>query len=190
MSRSLAHRNGSSPSLSASRRLILSAIALGLLYGNAMVALQPSQLEQLGLFIPHPKAVRDAFVLTAMFASDSPVNEEYVIHGNRTQTGRADDRGSWIRLPLAEHLPLRHAMTSMQIYVPYPEQIHGEAGRQRAWTVLAGKIRANHNRLHPDQPISQVRFGSLEWPKDRRGFHAGKAPGRTLLRIWFTEAPE
>jgi hypothetical protein len=190
VSRSLAHRNGSSPALSASRRWILSAIALGLLYGNAMVALQPPQLEAFGIFIPHPKAVRDAFVLTAMFLTDSPKNEEYVIHGLRTQTGRAEDRGGWIRLPLTDHFPHRHGITSMHLYVPYPEAIGGEAGRQRAWALLAAKIRANHNRLHPDQPVAQVRIGSLEWPKDPRGFHAGKAPGTTMLRIWFTEAPE
>jgi hypothetical protein len=176
--------------MSALRRLIMSAIALALLYGNAMVALQPPELLALGLYIPHPKLVRDAFTLTSMFSSYSPRNEDYLLYGKRTQSGRADDRGSWIELPLSEHFPLRHSITTMQIYVPFHTALYGEEGRARAWSVLARKIRANHNRLYPDLPVAEIRLDAVDWPTDPRGFRAGMLPDRTRNRMWFIEPPE
>jgi hypothetical protein len=171
----------------AGRRWIMSAIALALLYGNAMVALQPAELLELGLFIPHPEAVRNAFVLTAMFASDLPQNEDYLIQGRLAPADIADDQERWITLPLGEHLPRRHPITTMEIYAPYPQAIGGEPARQRAWTVMAHKIRARHNRLHPDIPVEQIRFGALQWPKDPRGYRAREVAGQTWLQLWFKE---
>ncbi len=165
-------------------------IALALLCGNAMVALQPPELVQLGLYIPHPNFVRDAFELTSMFSTYSPKNEDYMIYAKRTQAGRAEDRGRWIRLPLIDHFPRRHAITTMQIYVPFPARIHGAVGRNRAWSMLAGKIRANHNRLYPDLPVAQIRLDAVQWPTDPRGFRAGKVPGKIQQRMWFSEALE
>ena len=156
----------------------MSAIALALLYGNAMVALQPPQLVELGLYIPHPKFVRDIFALTGMFSSNSPRNEDYLIYGRRTQTGRAEDRGRWIELPLSEHFPLRHSITTMQIYVPFHETIYGEEGRARAWSVFARKIRANHNRLHPDLPVADIRLDAVDWPADPRALRRRPRPPR------------
>ncbi len=176
--------------MSAGRRLSMSAIALALLYGNAMVALQPPQLVELGLYIPHPKFVRDAFDLMSMFSSYSPRNEDYLIYGKRTQVGRPEDRGRWIELPLTDHFPLRHSITTMQLYVSFPAAIYGDVGRTRAWSVLARKIRANHNRLYPDLPVADIRLDAVDWPTDPRGFRAGMLPETTRNRMWFIEAPE
>jgi len=176
--------------MSGIRRLIMNGIALALLYGNAMVALQPPELEPLGLYIPHPTFVQDAFELTSMFTSYSTMSEDYVLFGKRTQEGLAGDRGSWIRLPLTDHFPRRHGFTTMHLYVPFPARIDGDAGRNRAWSVLARKIRANHNRLHPDRPVELIRIDALQWPADPRGFRAGRAPGKMQERMWFSEEPE
>jgi hypothetical protein len=155
-----------------------------------MVALQPPKLEQLGLYVPHPAAVRQAFLLTVMFGNYSPYNADYLIQGRRTHAGLADDRGSWINLPLSDHFPLRHSITTMQLYAPFLTTIHGDVGRQHAWAVLSRKIRANHNRLDPAHPVAQIRLFAVKWPKDRRGFRAGKVPNKTKTYLWFTEAPE
>ncbi len=176
--------------MSAIRRLIMSALALALLYGNAMVALQPAELVQRGLYIPHPTVVRDVFDLTSMFSSYSPNNEDYAIYGKRTDAGRAEDRGHWIELPLTDHFPLRHAITTMEVYASFPAAIDGEEGRKRAWSVLARKIRANHNRLYPDLPVAEIRLDAFQWPTDPRGFRAGLLPATTTNRMWFSEAPE
>ena len=173
--------------LSAGRRWGLSTIALALLLGNALVALQPPQLMERGLFVPHPAFVRDAFLLPAMFGKWSPWNEDYVITGKRTQTGDVRDRGRWIRLPLEDHFPFRHAFTTMQIYVPRHAGGRGDEGQQEALAVLAEKIRANHNRRRPERPVSAVQIGSVVWPKDPRGYRAGKVQGRTWSRVWFSE---
>jgi hypothetical protein len=187
---SLAPPNPPPATLSAGRRLLLSAIALALLYGNAMVALQPPQLLDLGLYVPHPGFVRHAFELTSMFSSYSPKNEDFAIYGKRTQAGRAEDRGHWIELPLREHLPRRLSITTMQLYASLPARIDGDEGRKRAWSVFARKIRANHERLHPDQPVAEIRLDAFQWPTDPRGFRAGLSPSSTVNRMWFIESPE
>lgn len=155
-----------------------------------MVALQPPELVARGLSIPHPDAVRNAFDLTSMFSSYSASNEDYAIFAIRTQAGRSGDRGRWIELPLSDHFPRRLPLTAMQIYASFPARIDGDEGRARAWSVLAEKIRANHNRLHPESPVAQIRLDAVQWPTDPRGFYAGKAPGKIRTRLFFSEALE
>jgi hypothetical protein len=78
----------------------------------------------------------------------------------------------------------------MQLYVSFPATLDAEEGRKRAWSVLARKIRANHERLHPDQPVAEIRLDAFQWPTDPRGFRAGLLPATTVNRMWFIEPPE
>ena len=169
------------------RRWTMSAIALVLLCGNALVALQPQHVVERGIGIPRPEWLVKAFVVTSMFYSSSDRNEDYVISGRRTQTGVVEDRGQWVMLPLQEHIPFRSMLAGGYLRVQQHQSLEDRMAQRRAWAVLARKTRANHNRLHPDRPVSQVRFGVVDWPKDGRGFRARKVPSLVQSRVWFTE---
>ena len=188
MQRPLSHHDASVPILSVARQFTLSAIALVLLVGNALVVFQPQQLEKYGLYIPDLKFVRDAFQITGMFSVHLPENEDYVLAGKLTQTGLGQERERWIRLSLQDHFPHRHGITTMKIYVAR-HAVLGTVAVYQARAVLARKIRANHNQLYPGRTVSQIRFSFVRWPKDPQGFRAGMVPGQTKSAVWFIEEP-
>jgi hypothetical protein len=144
-------------------------------------------LRGTSLELPTPGFVRDAFLMTGMFSSYSTSNVDFVLAGLRTQHGQASDRGQWIALRLRDHFASRHGVTFTQLFAAHAWDVHGRAGQQRAWAFLARKIRERHNRLHPEQAVSRVRFGSIEWPQDPLGYRAQKQPEHMRARLWYAE---
>jgi hypothetical protein len=169
------------------RRLSMNAIAVAILYGNAAVVLQPPGVRGSALELPTPGLVRDAFLLPGMFNSYSTSNLDFVLSGLRGQDGVAADRGRWIALPLRDHFAQRHGVTFTQLFAAHDWDAHGRAAQQRAWAFLARKIRERNNRLHPERRVVRVRFGSIEWPQDARGYRAQKRPERMRAHLWYTE---
>src|SRR5438552_386646 len=145
------------------QRAIMGAIAIGLLYGNAAVALQPPQFRSAPVHLPCPDFVIDAFLMTGMFNSYSPNNIDLFIAGERTRSGATIDRGQWVELPLHEHFAQRRGVTFTQLCSAHEWDMHGIAAQQRSWAFLARKIRERHNRLHPNRPVARVGFGAYEW---------------------------
>lgn len=166
----------------------MNAIAIGLLYGNATVVLQPAALMRAGLRIPTPAFVRDAFLMTGMFSSYSTWNGDFFIAGLRTRSGAAEDRGRWISLPLHDHFAQRHGVTFTQMFLAHVWDVQGPVAQAHAWKFLARKIRERHNRLHPEHPVTRVQFGSVEWPQSPAGYRANKRPELLRTHIWYTEA--
>ena len=78
-------------------------------------------------------------------------------------------------------------ITYTQLFAAHHWDVYGEAAQRAAWAVLARKIRARHNRLHPDLAVQRVRIGALRWPISTLGYWAGKLPSRTRSQIWFEE---
>ena len=167
------------------RRWLLNAVALFLIYGNAVAVLQAPALRPFGLSAIAPLWLRDAFLLHGMFTSYSRNNGDLFIAGLRTPTGTLGDRGSWVPLKLRDHFAARHGVTFTQLFATHHWDIHGLSAQREAWSGLAARIRARHNRLHPDRPIARVRFGSEEWPQSPRGYRARKQQARA--RIWYEE---
>jgi hypothetical protein len=170
-------------------RLARNLLALLILYGNAAVALQPPALRHLGLSIPRPSWVHDAFLMTGMFGSYSVTNGDFVLEGRRTQQGTEASRGQWIALRLREHFARRHGVTFTELFAAHHWDVLGREAQREAWAFLARRIRERHNRLHPDLPVDRVRFGSESWPQSRLGYRAGKASGPVSLELWFEEDP-
>jgi hypothetical protein len=170
------------------RRRLLDALALFLIYGNVAVALQPPGLRRLGVRVPRPGLVVDAFLITGMFSSYSLYNSDFFIFGRRTQTGPANDRGQWIALRVREHFPQRHGVIFTELFAAHHWDMHGRAAQRRAWQFLARRIREHHNRLHPQRAVSSVRFGSVRWPQNPNGYRAGKTRAAMRTHTWFAEA--
>lgn len=169
------------------RRWLLNAVALFLIYGNAIGVLQAPTLRALRIDRIAPHWVRDAFLLHGMFTSYSKHNADFFIAGLRTQEGTVGDRGSWVPIRLREHFAGRHGVVFTQLFATHHWDIHGKAAQRNAWRALAARIRARHNRLHPDRPLAVVRFGSEEWPQSPLGYRARKF--EAIARIWFEESP-
>jgi hypothetical protein len=167
------------------RRWLLNAVALFLLYGNAIAVLQAPALRALGVPSIAPVWLRDAFLLHGMFTSYSRYNSDLFLAGLRTHTGTLGDRGRWVPMRLREHFAARHGVTFTQLFATHHWDIHGPAAQRAAWNGLAARIRARHNRLHPQRPIARVRFGSEEWPQSPLGYRVGK--DRAISRIWYEE---
>ena len=172
------------------RRLLMNAIALTILYGNVAVALQPPPLRQAGLRVPRPAFIHDAFLMTGMFSSFSTRNNELFIAGLRGAGGARPERGRWLLLRVKDHLPLRHGVSFTQLFAAHHWDIHGRAAQRRAWAFLAARIRERHNRLHPDQPVTRVRFGIIEWPQSPKGYRAGKRSPEIRTSTWYGEPAE
>lgn len=163
------------------------ALAALILYGNAAVALQPHALHRAGLGLPRAPWLVDAFLMTGMFSSYVTRNADLFIAGERTQTGRAHDRGRWIRLQVREHFPARLGVAFTQLFSVRAWDTFGRAAQREAWAELAPRIRAHHNRLHPDAPVARIRFGQVDWPQDPAGYRAGKRAPNVRATTWFEE---
>lgn len=168
------------------KRALRSAVAALLIYGNAVALLQAPALRAAGLTVPAPMWLRDAFLLHGMFTSFSRYNSELFLVGLRTDRGVIGDRGRWVPLRLRDHFAARYGVMFTQLFAMHHWDVHGPSAQRRAWAALAARIRARHNRMQPERPISAVRFGSLEWPQDPRGYRARKAEARP--RIWYDES--
>jgi hypothetical protein len=169
------------------RLLLMNVVAVIVIYGNVAVALQPRPLRRMGVRVPRPAFVVDAFLITGMFSSYSLFNTDFFIVGRRTQSGLREDRGQWIELRVREHFPQRHGVIFTVLFAAHHWDMHGAAAQRRAWAFLARRIREHHNRLHPARAVASVRFGSTQWPQQALGYRAGKSPERTRTRVWFSE---
>jgi hypothetical protein len=165
------------------------ALALFVLYGNAAVALQPRALARMGIGLPRTAWLTDAFLMTGMFGSYVTRNADLFIGGVRTHDGRAHDRGRWIPIDVSEHFPARLGVAMTELFVVRHWDTHGRASQLNAWIGLAARIRAHHNRLHPDAPVARVRFGQVDWPQHPDGYRAGKRAPRIRTTTWFEERP-
>ena len=166
---------------------MMNALTVVLLYGNVAVAFQPPLLRRAGFQIPRPSWVKDAFLMTGMFSSYSLANSDFFIVGVRTQSGARQDRGQAISLPVDEHFVARHGVVFTQLFAAHQWDMHGVVAQRKAWKILARRIREHHNRLHPDRPVSRVRFGSIDWPQSPLGFRALRGGPSTRTRVWFME---
>ena len=169
--------------------MVRNAVAVLLIYGNASIALQPPRLRRAGFEIPAPAWLRDAFLMSGMFTSWSRTNFDMYIEGLRDDEGDPSTRGKWILLRLREHFPDRHGVTFTKLFAMHHFDVFGKRAQRDAWGRLAPKIRAHHNRLHPGQTVTRIRFGSIEWPQSPRGYRASKTPTHVERRLWFEERP-
>jgi hypothetical protein len=168
-------------SMSRVRRSAMSLIAVLILYGNAALIFNP---QKLGLPLPNPWprpfALVDAFLLTGMFTSFTSENMDFVIGGRRQVQASmlaSDNKPEWIVLSLNEMLPGRLGIKFTQILAARHWDMLGVKAQHAAWHEAAQKIRARHNRLHPDRPIDAVRFGAMSWPLSADGYRAAKPRG-------------
>lgn len=168
------------------QRWVTSAIGLLIIYGNLAVILNPTKF---GLpptpALPRPALLHDAFLMTGMFTSDSSQNIEVFLEGERRAS---DGSAHWIPLSVGDHFPQRRPVTYAQLVAARHYDLGGVEAQRAAWIELARRIRERHNRLHPRYAIARVRFGVLSWPRDPRGYDAGRRPGQTVRELWFTES--
>ncbi len=169
------------------KRWVMSAVALLIAYGNLAVILHPSKFG-LGTLpgLPRPPAIHDAFLVTGMFNSYTEENLELFLEGETT--GEGSTRTRWMAISVSEHFPQRRAVAYTQLFAPHHWDMYGPEAQREAWAGMARRIRARHNRLHPDQPVARVRFGTNVWPQHPAGYDAARRPGQTDRRLWFSES--
>jgi hypothetical protein len=170
------------------RRALMSALAISIIYGNLAVVLNPEKLGFPGWpALPRPFAIQDAFLIPGMFSGYARYNFDMVLQGQRTEDGRAADRGRWIDLPLHEFFPQRDAIVYTQLFAAHHWDMLGDREQRRAWAELARRIERRHNRLHPDAEIRRVRFGTLNFPLSPDGYRAAKIEGKTWSELWYRD---
>jgi len=173
---------------SRARRLAISVLAVVIVYGNLAVTFN-ARRAGLGWLprVPCPIALRDAFLIPGMFGSFVPLNFDCLIQGQPLTPAGEPDRGRWVTLSLREHFPLRESMTLVHLLAAHHRDMLGRGGQRAAWAHYAGKIRARHNRRHPEAAITRVRFGAESFPQSPDGYRAAKSPAVTSFQIWFEE---
>lgn len=160
----------------------MSALAVLVVYGNLAVTFQPAKLGLPGApGLPRTVALHDAFLLPGMFSGYSPFNFDFFIEGQR------DPDSAFFELPLREHFPLRQAITYTQLLAAHHMDILGASGQRAAWAVMAQKIKARHNRLHPELRIARLRFGVLTFPQSSGGYRAAKNAPSSRRYLWYAD---
>jgi hypothetical protein len=162
-------------------------VAACIVYGNLATVFQPSKLGLRGWpGLPAPMALLDAFLMTGMFSDYTRFNSAFVVTG---QLIHGPERGHWIALDVKEHFPQRTGITYTQLWAAHHWDVHGQRAQREAWALLARKIRARHNRLHPEHAVSRLRLGALRWPISPQGYWTAKQPQHTRAQVWFEEPP-
>jgi len=166
----------------------MSLIALLVIYGNVAVIFNPDKLGLRGWpALPRPFALHDMFLITGMFSGYSDYNFDMVLLAERSHDGRDADRGAWIMLPLAEHFPLRYPIVYTQLFAAHHWDMLGERAQKRAWAALASKIKAHHNRLHPDARVIRLQLGTSDFPQSPYGYRAGKTATNGWSELWHAD---
>jgi hypothetical protein len=170
------------------RRLAMSVLALVIVYGNLSVTFN-ARRAGLGWLprIPCPIAVRDAFLIPGMFGSFVPLNFDCVVQGQLATPGGGLERDRWVTLSITEYFPLRASMTLVHMLAAHHRDMLGASGQRAAWAHYADKIRARHNRLHPEARIARVRIGAESFPQSPDGYRAAKSAAATSFQIWFEQ---
>jgi hypothetical protein len=169
-------------------RTLMNAIALLVIYGNLAVTFNTEKLGLRGWpALPRPFALHDAFLIPGMFSGYSTYNFDFLLAGLRTERGRASDRAQWIALPISEHFPSRYPIVYTQLYAAHHWDMLGQQGQHAAWVALSAKIKAHHNRLHPDAPIARLRIGSLDFPLSPLGYRGAKTPENSRAELWYSD---
>jgi hypothetical protein len=174
------------PKQSRAVRVAMSLLALLVIYGNIAVIFDPEKLGLSGWpWLPRPVALHDAFLITGMFSGYSDYNFDLVLLAERSQDGRSVDRGQRIVLPLAEHFPQRYPIVYTQVFAAHHWDMLGEQAQQAAWAALAAKIKAHHNRLHPEARVVRLQIGTYNFPQSPNGYRAGKSPSNGWSELWY-----
>jgi len=169
------------------RKFAMSLIAITIIYGNVAMIFNPQKLLP---FLPNrwptTFAMQDAFLLTGMFTSFSTENVDFMI-GGRIAPRAPNEKASWIVIDQDEMFTGRMGIKYTQILAARHWDMLGKQAQQDAWHKAAKKIRARHNRLHPDQPIDAVRIGVQLWPLSADGYRAAKRKDTRRYVDWYND---
>jgi hypothetical protein len=169
----------------------MSLVAMVIVYGNVAMIFNPQKLLP---FLPNPWptpfAIQDAFLLTGMFTSFATENIDFMIGGRtvpRHSVDTPNEKPTWIVLDLDEMFTGRMGIKFTQVLAARHWDMLGKQAQQDAWHLAAKKIRARHNRLHPDQPVDAVRIGVQLWPLSPDGYRAAKRRSKNRYVDWYND---
>ena len=166
-------------------RWTLNGLGALILYGNVAVIFQPAMLGLGGLpRLPLPFVLEEAFLLPGMFGGYATEHSRCLIEGLRSA---GQGQQGWLAIPVQEHFPERLAVASLQLSAVRFREALGRSGQQRAWRMMARKIRLRHNRLHPDRQVERVRFGVMRWPQSADGYWALARSRHVRHELWYQE---
>ena len=146
--------------MAADRSRVLEAarnvFALLFLYGNVALIVFGT-----GLVVPTPRFLLVAFNVFGVFTLHEEINREILVELRLAGTDE------WIVHDASEYAPtiVWKRLERFQAH----RDVHGPEARE-AQRVLAEKIKARYNRLHPERPADRIRVSLQTWPRDARGY--------------------
>jgi hypothetical protein len=171
------------PPRAGGRRLVLSLLALGLLYANVAAIFNPS-LGKVGLpKFPIPDSVRDPFVIFGVFSYYETNNQELTIWGlaDNPRTGEK----YWKQLPSYDYFPYSRGEQASRMWAERQYNSQGRKARWAAWQFMGTRIMERYNREYPTDPIEKVAFQSLTWPRSTQGFYASQSTRQMKRDFWI-----
>jgi hypothetical protein len=166
------------------KRLFLSVIAIGLIYLNLAVLFDETINKYFGFHPPVPKGGYNALIIFGVFNRYDTNNEQLTIWG--LATNQQTKASYWKELPAREFVPFTCGERNSRLWADMHYRNLGRQGHWETWQAMGRKILARHNRLHPEDPISQVSLQSLTWPRSPDGFYALQS--RATRRQFFIMA--
>jgi hypothetical protein len=157
--------------------LSLAAIVLVLINLAVIVVSRSGQKLPSGF-----RPLNNAFLIFGVFHNYETNNEELTIWG--LATNRETKLTYWKQLPTEEYFPFTRGERNSRLWANMQYHNLDRRGHWETWQAVGRKILARHNARYLQDPIGQVAFQSLTWPRSPEGFYARQSYESSRKQYW------
>lgn len=163
-------------------RIVLSALALFVIYVNLAVIFHPAATHRKHPALPLHPSLYDAFLIFGVFSYYETNNHEMQFWG---YTGRTNEgTHGWILLDAREHFPFTRGERDGRIWASRHYRALPRPGHLAVWHRTGQKVLDRHNRLHPGQTIERLSLRNATWPRSTEGYYAAYETNRAQYNFW------
>jgi hypothetical protein len=166
----------------AAQRLLLTFVALTLVYVNLSVIFN-SPLQNIRIrALPLSTAGHNAFLIFGVFSYFETNNEELSIWGFATDAKSGIP--AWKQLPTEDYLPFCRGNQDSRLWASRQYNSPNREGHWPAWQFMGRRIMERYNAMRPNDPFQRVGFQYVGWPRSQDGFYALQDSDSTNRQFW------
>jgi hypothetical protein len=165
------------------RRLLLSIVAMALLYANLSVIFSYPLEEFHVRPLPFESSCHDAFLIFGVFSYYETSNYELTIWGYATNF--VEGKQYWKELPVKDYFPFAFGNSQTRLWASRQYSAPDPRDHSKAWRFMGKRILERYNRQHPTVPLTKIGFRYLTWPRSSDGFYAEESNATSSRQFWL-----